>query len=307
MNGSIHLIKRITLIALVLWLFAGLINTTNVYARETRNYLYVTTANLRLRTGPSLDDTIIRTVPEGTTIRVYDRRCGEWFSVSDNGTTGYMYAEFLSPVQAEIIEYITQEEIIEYVTQAEIIEYITQEEIIEYTTQTYPEDLNVTEYIQVCIDYTDENICTEPPYEPVINIYGVELVEWSVARDNIIRRGAPLHITDVRTGTTFWLESFSNGSHADVVPRTRADTEALRSVFGGRWTWEPRAILVTVDGRTFAASMSGMPHGSFNRLDNGIVGHFCMHFPGSRTHNGNRRHENDHQNRVREAFDSARW
>ena len=317
--------KKIASTALILGLFMGLINVTNVYAGEeilsdtppayeiSAEYMeaadesysendvvneifiesayydipaetdgglteeapqyYITTANLRLRTGPSLDDEIIRTVPEGTIVRVYDKRCGEWFSVSDNGTAGYMYSEFLSPTQVGNVEQTSQTD---------------------------------TEENRQCTDCTEVYASAVQTDEPVINIYGVELIEWSEARDNIIRRGVPLHITDVRTGTTFWMESFSNGSHADVVPRTREDTEALRSIFGGRWTWEPRAILVTVDGRTFAASISGMPHGSFNSLDNGMVGHICMHFPGSRTHNGNRRHENDHQNRVQEAFNSSR-
>jgi len=52
--------------------------------------------------------------------------------------------------------------------------------------------------------------------------------------------------------------------------------------------------------------MSGMPHGGFNSLNNGLTGHFCLHFYGSRTHNGNRSHERDHQNRVQEAFRAAR-
>jgi len=211
-----------------------------------------TTANLRLRTGPSLDDDIIRLVPEGSTVRVYDHRDGEWFSVSHNGTMGFMYAEFLALIPAVV---------------------------------------QVTE---------------DRPGDPVVNPYGVELVDWSEVRHNLVRNGVPLHVTDVRTGTTFWMVAFSQGRHADVVPLTSSDTEALRSAFGGRWSWEPRAIWVTVDGRTFAASMSGMPHGSSNNRDNGMVGHVCMHFQGSRTHNGNRSHERDHQNRVQEAFNAAR-
>jgi len=233
--------------------FIGLTNTTSVQAEETyteETLYYRTTANLRLRTGPSLDDDIIRTVPNGTTIRVYDRNDGEWFSVSSNGTHGYMNAEFLTPF-------------------------------------TPPSPSQQSE---------------ERPSEPQINANGVELIDWQTARNNIIRNGVPLHITDVRTGQTLWVQAFSQGSHADVVPLTREDTEILRSIFGGRWCWTPRAIWVTVDDRTFAASINGMPHGGSTFLDNGMTGHVCIHFQGSRTHNGNRSHERDHQNRVQEAF-----
>ena len=252
MNSLLKTVKKAVLLGCILCLVyaANPIEVVAEYISDPEYYR--TTANLRLRTGPSLDDDIVKTVSLGTSVRVYDQRDGEWFAVSVNGSSGYMNAEFLAP-------------------------------------------LNFGQAPQL-----------DRPYEPQVNVYGVELVDWSEARNNIIRTGVPLHITDVRTGITFWVESFSNGSHADVVPRTREDTESLRSAFGGRWSWEPRAVLVTVDDRTFAASISGMPHGSFNSFDNGMVGHICMHFPGSRTHNGNRSHERDHQNRVQDAFNSAR-
>ena len=271
-------------------------------AAENIPTYFRTTSNLRLRIGPSLDDGIVRTVPNGSTVRVFDKRCGEWFSVYVNGDYGYMYAEFLVPISsdsgqaplAQVDESPVEPQAEENPAELQISAY--GESPAEPQISAYgesPAELQISAY-------------GENPAELQISAYGVELIYWSEARDNIIRRGVPLHITDVRTGTTFWLESFSNGSHADVVPRTRDDTEALRSIFGGRWTWDPRAILVTVDGRTFAASISGMPHGSFNRLDNGMRGHICMHFPGSRTHNGNRSHERDHQNRIQDAFRAAR-
>ena len=254
MNNTLHNFKKSFFIGMLLGIIIA-INPTTVQAEEFTGLeetimeltYFRTTANLRLRTGPSLNDSIIRTVSNGNTVRVYDKLDGEWFAVSANGTRGYMYAEFLAPAPLDVGQ-------------------------------------------------------ADNPGTPQISPSGVELVYWSELRNNIIRKGVPLHITDVRSGTTFWLESFSNGSHADVVPRTREDTESLRRAFGGRWSWEPRAIWVTVDGRTFAASISGMPHGGFNGVDNGLTGHICMHFPGSRTHNGNRSHERDHQNRIQDAF-----
>jgi len=249
-------IFRITAVLFGLIILASPLSVTAEYSPYMEPSLYYqTTANLRLRVSPSLEADIIRTVPNGSTVRVYDKGDGEWFAVSANGTFGFMNSEFLRPFVANEIAVIIPE---------------------------------------------------EPLSEPAINPYGVELLEWSAVRHNIIVNGTPLHITDVRTGTTYWVEAFSQGSHADVAPRTREDTEALRSTFGGRWCWEPRPIWVTVGGRTFAASINGMPHGGFNGFDNGITGHVCIHFLGSRTHNGNRSHERDHQNRVQEAFNAGR-
>jgi len=246
-----NLFARKTIFFVLLAGFLWAVNPTSVFAEYIEeNPYFTTTANLRLRTGPSLDDEVIRTIPSGSTVRVYDRRDGEWFSVSANGDHGYMNSEFLT----------------------------------------------------VFTPSTSARETVDKPLETPVNASGVEMVDWSEARNNIIQTGVPLYVTDVRTGITFWLQSFSNGSHADVVPLSHDDTDALRRAFGGRWSWEPRAIWVTVSGRTFAASMSGMPHGGFNSINNGITGHFCMHFPGSRTHNGNRSHERDHQDRVRDAF-----
>jgi len=57
-----------------------------------------TTANLRLRSGPSLESHVIQLVPPGTPILVTSTRDGEWYSVNFNGTIGYMNSEFLIPM-----------------------------------------------------------------------------------------------------------------------------------------------------------------------------------------------------------------
>ena len=133
----------------------------------------------------------------------------------------------------------------------------------------------------------------------------VERVAWSYAR-NFISTGTPLTIVDVRTGITWQVASFSHGNHMDVEPITADDTAAMRQAFGGRWDWTPRPIHVHVGGRVFAASINGMPHAGSTNHNNNMNGHVCIHFYGSRTHNGNRSHERDHQNAVNEAFNTVR-
>ena len=58
--------------------------------------VYRTTANLRLRTEPSTQSSIITTVPRGTQVQVLSFRDGEWFAVNVNGLEGYMYSGFLT-------------------------------------------------------------------------------------------------------------------------------------------------------------------------------------------------------------------
>ena len=129
----------------------------------------------------------------------------------------------------------------------------------------------------------------------------VQLTPWSEAR-NVWPVGTVAQVIDVRTGLVYNVRNMSNGNHADVEPLTISDTEVMRRTYGGVWSWSTRPIIVTVNNRSMAASINGMPHGGATIAGNNFNGHVCIHFHGSRTHNGNRRHEQDHQNSVMEAF-----
>ena len=74
----------------------------------------------------------------------------------------------------------------------------------------------------------------------------------------------------------------------------------MRSIYGGNWSWDRRAIILTIGGQRIAASMNGMPHGNTYIQGNGMNGHFCIHFYGSSTHGS---HSTDplHQSMIRKA------
>jgi len=129
----------------------------------------------------------------------------------------------------------------------------------------------------------------------------VERLTWSEARQ-LTTRGTTLTIIDVRTGITWQMASFSNGNHSDVETLTATDTAEMLRAWGGRWCWQPRPVHVIVGDRILAASLNGMPHAGWTISGNNMNGHVCLHFYGSRTHNGNRSHERDHQNAVSEAY-----
>lgn len=133
----------------------------------------------------------------------------------------------------------------------------------------------------------------------------VELLHWSHIRE-IMPTGTIIQVFDIRSGLTYFVRNWSNGRHADVDTLTYEDTQIMRRTFGGVWSWDPRPVLVTFNGRTFAAAINGMPHGGSMVAGNGINGHFCLHFYGSATHNGNRAYERWMQETVMEAFNSAR-
>jgi len=134
---------------------------------------------------------------------------------------------------------------------------------------------------------------------------GVELAEWKEVT-NILKPGLTAQVYDVRTGVSYYIQSFSNGLHADVEPVTVQDTELLKKTFGGVWSWTPRPVWVAVSGRVFAASINGMPHAGGVNDSNGMNGQICLHFLGSSTHNGNKAYSQLHQDTVMESYKAAR-
>ena len=112
----------------------------------------------------------------------------------------------------------------------------------------------------------------------------VEMDWWTSDIRRIFAKGSVVKLTDVQTGIS-WLEKrYGGSSHADSEPLTAADTAALKQVYGGEWSWDCRAVFVTIDGVNYAASINGMPHEDCSIHDNGFDGHHCIHFTNSRVH-----------------------
>ncbi|MEW6243603.1 MAG: LysM peptidoglycan-binding domain-containing protein [Bacillota bacterium] len=128
---------------------------------------------------------------------------------------------------------------------------------------------------------------------------GALALPWSQV-DRLFPRGSTALITDVRTGLSFTVRRRGGWAHADVEPLTAKDTQTLKRIYGGAWSWSRRPIVVQVSSYRIAASMNGMPHGGSSVSDNGFPGHHCIHFLGSTTH-GTRKLDPAHQAAVKEA------
>ncbi len=116
--------------------------------------------------------------------------------------------------------------------------------------------------------------------------YGEDM-PWSEAKLLFPKNRYAL-VTDLETGLSFNIRRKSGTYHADVQPLTAKDTETMKNIFGGNWSWKRRAIILKVDGRMIAASMNGMPHGAGSIKNNNFPGHFCIHFLGSKVHKSNK-------------------
>jgi hypothetical protein len=129
-----------------------------------------------------------------------------------------------------------------------------------------------------------------------------ELVDWWAEGKSIMSSGTLATVTDVATGISFQIRCMSAGNHADVEPLTAEDSAKILQI-RGKYSWTPRAVRVTVNGRVLAASCNGMPHSVSTIKNNDFGGHFCIHFAGSRNHYNNKA-DPDHQKQVQVAFNS---
>lgn len=114
-----------------------------------------------------------------------------------------------------------------------------------------------------------------------------EMDWWTSDISTIFAVGTVAVITDVDTGIAWNEKRMGGTNHADVQPVTAADTAAMKKACGS-WSWERRAIFVTINGVNYAASMNCMPHGSDSISGNDFDGHHCIHFTNSRTHSSNK-------------------
>ena len=131
-------------------------------------------------------------------------------------------------------------------------------------------------------------------------VYNVDW--WTGGIQDIFTRGTIATVTDVKTGLTWQVKRRGGTNHADVEPTTAEGVAKMKICYNGTWSWTRHAIWVTINGKTYAASMNGMPHGNYSITDNNFPGHHCIHFLNSRTHSGNRL-DADHQACVRQAYE----
>jgi len=127
----------------------------------------------------------------------------------------------------------------------------------------------------------------------------VENPAWSEV-DEIFSTTDEVLVTDIESGLSLRVSRIYGTNHADVEPVNAEDSEVLKEIYGGEWNWERRPVVVQIDDRLLAGSITGMPHGenvNGHISDNSFSGHFDIHFRGSRRHKDNEMDER-HQNMV---------
>lgn len=144
----------------------------------------------------------------------------------------------------------------------------------------------------------------------------VEIVDWYTGDINTFwGRGEVATITDVNTGISFRVKRWAGGYHVDGEPLTKADTAALTRIYGVKSAqeileknlYQRRPLWVTLKGRTFAASLYGVPHNypqGDTIPDNDYNGQLCVHFYNSRIHSSGSV-DSGHMSAIQKAYDAA--
>jgi hypothetical protein len=149
-----------------------------------------------------------------------------------------------------------------------------------------------------------------------------EYLDWFDEVQYIFKIDTVAIVTDVDTGLSFKVMRTFGHEHADSETLTAEDTAILKSIWGG-WSWERRAVIVTIGDKHIAASAVAMPHagrdkypalktissrsGGYGRgtnldkiKENGMDGVICIHFKNSKLHK-NDKVDPQHQKMVKKA------
>ena len=147
-------------------------------------------------------------------------------------------------------------------------------------------------------------------------LYPVEKVDWYLGDiQSVWRNGSVAVITDVASRLSFNAKRWAGYAHADVEPLTAADTAIMCRIYGVKSAqeileknlWQRRPVWVTVGGRSFAASVYGVPHNypdGDTIANNDFNGQFCVHFLNSKTHS-TKLVDAQHMAAINTAYNSA--
>jgi len=137
---------------------------------------------------------------------------------------------------------------------------------------------------------TEETITTSKVIVPILNL------DWFKYMDTYFTKYVTIRVIDIYTLKEYYVQRLGGYNHADVQAIDAKNTAIFKEIYGGSWSWARRPVWVEIDGKFYAGSSNGMPHG-FDILETGEGGHTCIHFLNSKTH-GTKKVDPEHQKCV---------
>lgn len=109
------------------------------------------------------------------------------------------------------------------------------------------------------------------PVKPTLGDSFGELLDWETEAKYVLPVNAIFKVTDFYTNVTFNMKRTTGSCHADCEPLTSDDAEIIKNIWGGKFSWDTRPILVNYNNRTLACSMSSFPHAGNDNFAGGII------------------------------------
>ena len=244
----------------------------------------MTRAGVNVRSGPSTNHNVVTQLAAGRNVEVVSQSDG-WSSVRVGDTTGHIRSDLLvtpgTPIASSATQNMqtttgvnarsgpsTNHSIVTTLRAGAIVEVLG--------TANGWSNVRVGNRSDL---YIRSNLLTAAIRNPL------ELGNMTII-NSLARSGTIIQVEDIWTGITYNMRVLSGGRHLDVDTLTQADTDAKFRTRNGRWSWDARPVRVTINGRTFAGAINGMPHSVTAVPNNGVNGHFCIHFNGSTSNGG---------------------
>lgn len=284
--------------------YRGYISAEYVFL-PSRDYMiaHVQEGGLNLRENPGTYSNIITKLSEGTGVTIKNFY-GEWFAIevvdadTDDMLSGYVHSDYIKISTSDHASNILKKGM-RGAAVRDLQQELRKRNFMVATATGYFGDVTVgaVKAFQRKAGLSQDGIVGEKTYElifgdndittTIASMFGitgeVKKSTWDeIAK--VFKKGTTATVTDVKTGKQFKVRRFGGWWHADVEPLTAADTAIMKSIYNGTWSWDRRAIWVTIGSRTYAASQNGMPHLVSPNPDNNFPGHFCIHFNDSLVH-----------------------
>ena len=122
-------------------------------------------------------------------------------------------------------------------------------------------------------DYNEdeETLTTSKVIVPILNL------DWFAYMNSYFTKNVTIRVIDVYTLKEYYVQRLGGYNHADVQTIDAKNTAIFKDIYGGTWSWVRRPVWVEIEGKFYAGSSNGMPHG-FDILQTGEGGHTCIHF-----------------------------
>lgn len=124
--------------------------------------------------------------------------------------------------------------------------------------------LNVGQVIKIPV--------VQVPVKPTPGPQFGEYLDWWTEAQYVVPFNVPFTVTDFDTGTSFKAVRTTGANHADCEPLTAQDTATMLNLWNKYHTsyWTTRAVIITINDRRLAASMSAMLHAGLDKYPNGV-------------------------------------